>query len=68
MSGQDHTALFCRIHKAIVLLTRYGSIDGAHHKQWVIDQLARILLDDGYEQWKHNLEHDGYECEEGVAP
>ena len=23
---------------------RYGQIDGGHHKQWVIDQMTRILL------------------------
>ena len=22
----------------------YGQIDGVHHKQWVLDQIARILL------------------------
>ena len=42
---------------------RYGQIDGGHHKQWVIDQMTRILLgtpvifslakwDDGEEEYR----------------
>jgi hypothetical protein len=29
---------------AMIFISRYGGIDGAHHKQWVLDQVARILL------------------------
>jgi len=29
---------------AIEFISRYSSIDGAHHKQWCLDQVARILL------------------------
>jgi hypothetical protein len=25
-------------------VSHYGSIDGAHHKQWVLDQIAQICL------------------------
>lgn len=28
---------------ALYYMDRYGQIDGAHHKQWVLDQVARIL-------------------------
>lgn len=28
---------------ALDWITRYGGIDGAHHKDWVLDQVARIL-------------------------
>lgn len=28
---------------AMYFLERYGWIDGAHHKDWVLDQIARIL-------------------------
>ncbi len=24
-------------------LERYGGIDGAHHKDWVLDQIARVM-------------------------
>ena len=29
---------------AMVYIARYGGIDGGHHKQWVLDQVARILM------------------------
>jgi hypothetical protein len=29
---------------ALEIIERYGGIDGAHHKTWVIDQVARVLL------------------------
>jgi hypothetical protein len=29
---------------ALTIINLYGQIDGEHHKQWVIDQVARILL------------------------
>lgn len=28
---------------ALMYITMYGGIDGAHHKDWVLDQVARIL-------------------------
>ena len=28
-----------RIYKAVKLITECGWIDGAHHKQWVLDQV-----------------------------
>ena len=28
---------------ALYFINQYGGIDGARHKQWVIDQVARIL-------------------------
>ena len=28
---------------ALYFIAMYGQIDGAHHKQWVLDQVARIL-------------------------
>ncbi len=28
---------------ALEYIIRYGGIDGAHHKDWVMDQVARIL-------------------------
>jgi hypothetical protein len=34
-----------KIEKALEFAMRYGSIDGDHHKTWVIDQMVRALLD-----------------------
>jgi len=33
------------ILKAMEIALRYGQIDGAHHKAWVIDQMMRALTD-----------------------
>ena len=32
-----------RIRKALEYAMNYGGIDGAHHKQWTIDQMVRAL-------------------------
>jgi len=32
-----------RIEKALALAVKFGGIDGAHHKDWVIDQMVRAL-------------------------
>lgn len=32
-----------RITKALAIAVAYGGIDGAHHKDWVIDQMVRAL-------------------------
>ncbi len=39
-----------RVDAAIVLAIRYGGMDEAHHKAWVIDQMVRMLAGDRYEQ------------------
>ncbi len=32
-----------RIRKALAIAVAYGSNDGAHHKDWTIDQMVRAL-------------------------
>jgi hypothetical protein len=32
-----------RIASALDLISQFGSIDGAHHKQWTLDQVVRAL-------------------------
>jgi hypothetical protein len=61
-----------KIEKALNLIMTYGGIDGAHHKQWVLDQVVRILAPD-YNEWvaKHNYGEEGpetYSWDEGIAP
>ncbi len=29
--------------KILEIIERYGGIDGGHHKQWVLDQIVRII-------------------------
>ncbi len=32
-------------------LLALGANDGAHHKDWVLDQIARLILGPAYERW-----------------
>jgi hypothetical protein len=63
-----------RIHNALRIAEEDGGTDGAHHKQWVIDQMVRALCGQrrGYHEptveylaWVNDL---GEEWDEGVAP
>lgn len=40
-----------KIDAALAVAFQYAGIDGAHHKQWVIDQMVRALTSDKYEEW-----------------
>lgn len=62
-----------RIAKALELASCYGNIDGAHHKDWLIDQMVRALTCKGYEDWVKDFQDgedgpDTYEWELGIAP
>ncbi len=58
---------------ALEIIERFGGIDGAHHKQWVLDQVVRKITGAGYAEWvkKHCDGEDGpetYEWDEGCCP
>ncbi len=62
-----------RMSTALNLIVRYGGIDGAHHKQWVLDQVLRVLSGEKYDELVAyaNDGEDGpatYEWDEGIAP
>jgi hypothetical protein len=62
-----------KVAVALELALRYGQIDGAHHKTWVIDQMCRALLDDKYAAWVREAKagDDGpetFDWDEGIAP
>lgn len=59
-----------RSEAALNIIYRFGTIDGAHHKQWVLDQVVRLLLDDKevYARWKAGFTNQGYWWDEGIAP
>ena len=58
-----------RARAAREVIDRYGSIDGAHHKQWVLDQAMRKLTTpEAYAAWVAAVVADGYEWDEGIAP
>jgi len=59
--------------KALRVLLDYGQTDGAHHKQWVIDQALRYLSGSYYNELikAYCDGEDGpetYEWDEGIAP
>jgi hypothetical protein len=59
-----------RIDQACHLIYNYGGIDGDHHKQWILDQVLKILLGpEDYDLWLENYEGGGqYEWDKGIAP
>ena len=59
--------------KALDMIEQNGGIDGVHHKDWVLDQVARILTGEGYVDWVNGVKagEDGpetYGYDEGIAP
>lgn len=62
-----------RVDAALEVAISFGGIDGAHHKDWVIDQMVRELAGDGYAQLIKDAcagedGPDTYAWEEGIAP
>ncbi len=62
-----------KIEKALDVIRRYGGIDGAHHKAWVLDQAVRALTGDKYEEWVKDAcdGEDGpntYDWDVGIPP
>lgn len=69
------THLLGRVNNALDTISRYGGIDGAHHKQWVIDQVVRSLTGtpEAYTAWVAAQRQgadgpDTYEWSEGTPP
>ena len=63
-----------KITKAVEIISNYGGLDGGHHKQWVLDQVMKVLMGPAvYEQWlaKYCSGEDGpdtHEWDVGIAP
>lgn len=38
-----NTAYEYRVEKSLELISAYGDTDGEHHKQWLLDQIVRVL-------------------------
>lgn len=60
-------------HQVLSLIEELGGIDGAHHKQWLLDQIVRVLTGENYAAWvaEHKSGIDGpetYLWDEGIAP
>lgn len=62
-----------KVENALEIIERFGGFDGEHHKTWVIDQIARALLVNKYNDWVVAMKNgeDGpntYEWDEGIPP
>ncbi len=63
-----------KIQKVYELIGRYGSYDGGHHKQWVLDQiLQQTMTEEEYKAWLADYAdgEDGphtYAWDQGIAP
>lgn len=60
-----------RIADAADVIAKYGMTDGAHHKQWVLDQAVRAMLGPvGYAAWlaEQNSDPDYAPWDTGIAP
>jgi hypothetical protein len=60
-----------QVNKALGIARQFGSIDGEHHKTWVIDQMVRALTGPGYAAWVRDFDEDGpdtYAWDTGIAP
>lgn len=62
-----------KIQAALAMIGEFGGYDGGHHKQWVIDQVVRILTGDEYDDWIIDYcggenGPDTYEWDEGIPP
>lgn len=61
----------CKIDLATRVASRFGMIDGAHHKQWVIDQMLQAILSEKeYQTWlsQMNSDKDYDPWDPGIAP
>lgn len=62
-----------KLEEVMDLIERYGQIDGSHHKQWVLDQIARVIKGKDYKKWVKLMKAgedgpDTYDYDEGCAP
>lgn len=55
-----------RIASALDIIEDNGLVEGAHHKQWVVDQVLRALTGDAYDSFVATCIKG--EWDEGVAP
>ncbi len=60
-----------KIQKSIDIILQHGMIDGEHHKQWLLDQVLRILLEDPWykermDEYNSNEDYENWDT--GIAP
>lgn len=62
-------ALRHKLDEVSVLIDGHGMTDGAHHKQWVLDQAMRVILTPPqYDAWVRDRSSRGEDWDPGIAP
>jgi len=61
------------VNRALRLAFDYGTVDGDHHRTWLIDQMVRVLTGEDYERWVEAFnvgddDPDANEWPTGIAP
>lgn len=55
-------------NKVMEIGIMYGQTDGAHHKQWVIDQILRAIAGAAYPAMIETMKEIYGDYDEGIAP
>jgi len=48
---EEHPLLDIKIREAVTVAEKYGAVSGEDHKQWIIDQMLRRMLNKEYSKW-----------------
>jgi len=62
-----------KLQTILNIIEQYGLIDGEYHKQWLIDQIVRIITGNNYRQWieyfqgPYDEETGTYQCQWDVG-
>lgn len=70
---RPYVAVTVDVARALALLFKFKSIDGAHHKDWLLDQITHALCSDKYSEFVAYYRKDeddsyAYEWDEGIPP
>ncbi len=76
VKGAGGGRIYTDTQRALEVIERFGGIECAHHKAWVIDQVVRCLLgsdEERYKAWVKEMCFDEkgekiYDWSEGVPP
>ena len=73
LNGMGESEMRESLVEAMNLITDCGQIDGNHHKLYILDQIARKVMGNDYDEWVKRMKNgeDGpetYWYDEGVAP
>jgi hypothetical protein len=62
----EPTALELAVERIVENVENFSDVDNAEQKQWLIDQIMRDLLGEGYEKWRDAFNAESEQL--GVGP